>query len=353
MKIQVLSKLGLLLTMAMLLVNCKSSKKEVSTKQTEENSEYLVFLDKEEAAKQICQDATDGFFQSLTITDMSIQLKKEDMPATGGESKVLYQELLRSEMEDFTEDEKAFMEEVFAVAKMELDKINPNLMPSLIELIKTKTNHYGPDVYYTREDAIILPKNIFIEKSLDAQLPVMLHEIFHILSRYNETFKKEMYALIGFSKLEDELVMPKEVYERILTNPDGVRRDYIITLKDEAGKEQKALPLILSTKERYDPAMPTFFSYLSFDLFPLVQLSEKEVTLGLNSTGGSALSIGHNADFFKQIKDNTQYIIHPDEIMADNFMMAVIANKNGNYDGFSEEGKKLLMDVMEILKTFE
>lgn len=347
------AKITFILVFSVLLLNCKSSKNEAGPPEIRDAENYLVFLDKAAAEKQINQDKEDGFFESLTITDMSIQMKKNDMPNSGGESMDLYQNLLRSEMEDFTEEEKVFVKEVFAKAKSALDKINPKLLPERIELIKTKTNHYGPDVYYTREDAIILPNNIFEEPSVKAQMPVMLHEIFHILSRYNKDFREEMYRLIGFEHFTEDLVLPREVSDKILTNPDGVRRDYAIRLKDSKGTEQLALPLILSTKDRYQSSMPTFFSYLSFDLYPLIKVTENQVTLKLNSSGGSALSVEHNADFFNQIKDNTQYIIHPDEIMADNFMMAVIANDNDSYEGFSEEGTTLLKNVIEILKTFD
>ncbi|MDF1699257.1 MAG: hypothetical protein P1U56_25605 [Saprospiraceae bacterium] len=343
----------LFLFLSIVCIQCKSGKQDKSIEQSSSTKDYLVFLNKEEAVKQINQDRTDGFFESLSIADMSIQLKQQEMPASGGESKLLYQELLKSEMQDFSEQEEAFMQVVFDSTLAALNAINPNLMPERIELIKTKTNHYGPNVYYTREDAIILPDNIFLSPSLDAQMPVMLHEIFHILSRYNVDFREQMYGLIGFVPFEEELVLPKKISDRLLTNPDGVSTKYAIKLKNESGIEQLALPLILSTKDRYEPSMPIFFSYLSFDLFPLIKIAENEVTLGLNSKGESSLSIEHNADFFKQIKDNTQYIIHPDEIMADNFMMAVIASKNGNFDGFSEDGKKLLMDVINILKTFK
>ena len=338
---------------SVLFFQCKSGKQNPSVETPTAEKEYLHFLTKSEAEFQINQDATDGFFESISIADMSIQLKKSEMPESGGESKLLYQEMLKSEMENFTEVEKDFMHAVFDSAEYALNLINPKLMPKRIELIKTKINHYGPNVYYTREDAIILPDNIFTNPSLEAQMPVMLHEIFHILSRYNVEFREKMYKLIGFVPYEEDLVLPQEISKKLLTNPDGVSRRYAINLVDQSGKEQLALPLILSTKERYESSMPSFFSYLAFDLFPLVQISESEVTLGLNSKGESALSIEHNANFFEQIKDNTQYIIHPDEIMADNFMMAVIAHKNKSYEGFSEEGKKLLMEVIEILKTIE
>ncbi|MEE9439050.1 MAG: hypothetical protein V3V14_08630, partial [Saprospiraceae bacterium] len=242
---------------------------------------------------------------------------------------------------------------VFASAKEEIDFINPKLWPKNIDLYKTKTNYYGPSVYYTRENGIIIPENIFVEPSIEDQMPVMLHEIFHILSRYNDDFRNQMYALIGFYKFDEELILPPVIGNKKLSNPDGIRTDYAINLKNDKGEIQKALPLILSTKDRYTDAIPSFFSYLNFDLFPLINKGNNVVSIDVKNDGTSNLSLEHNADFFKQIKDNTQYIIHPDEIMADNFMMAIIAHKKGNYNGFSPEGKQLLIDVVKILKAFE
>ena len=348
-----INRIAFLAFMLIAVVGCKSNKKDVIKGVSSATNTGLEFLNKQEAEAKIVVDRTDDFFGSLSIADMSIQLRKPDMPSSGGESKQLYQAMLKDEMSDFKPEEKAFMQEVFISAKSAIDKINPQLYPDHIELIKTKTNHYGPDVYYTREDAIILPENIFEVSSVKAQMPIMLHEIFHLLSRYNDGFRDKMYALIGFEKFDEDLVLPKYVQDRLLTNPDGVRRDYAIKLTNQKGDVQRALPLILSKKERYDESMPSFFAYLNFDLFPLVKITENQVTLGLNQKGESSLSLEHNSDFFNLIKDNTQYIIHPDEILADNFMMAIIAHRDNDYSGFSEEGKKLLMDVIEILMSFE
>jgi hypothetical protein len=56
--------------------------------------------------------------------------------------------------------------------------------------------------------------------------------------------------------------------------------------------------------------------------------------------------------FFTKIKDNTQYIIHPDEIMADNFMFAVLAFSNDDYNRFSGTGKVLIKELLTILRKF-
>lgn len=333
------------------LVSCKQAKN--STVHTESIEDTLVFHDAKSAAQRIVFDKTDNYFDEITLTDISLQMKKSDVSEDRKTAVEAYKSFLQSEMLDFSEEDKAFMNEVFKKAKTYIDKINPKLYPEKIELYKTKTNHYGENVYYTRERGIIVPANIFKEKDVKAAMPIMLHEIFHILSRYYVDFRNKMYGLIGFEKYEEDLLIQKSISDLIMSNPDGMRRDYAIRLEDNQGKEQLAVPILVSTKSRYTPDMPSFFNYMQFDLYPIDKISKSQVTLGIKGDGSSALSTVHNADFFNKIKDNTQYIIHPDEILADNFMMAVIAKNNGNFDSFSDEGEALLKKVLDVLAKFD
>ena len=60
-------------------------------------------------------------------------------------------------------------------------------------------------------------------------------------------------------------------------------------------------------------------------------------------------------DFFKKIGDNTQYIIHPDEIIADNFFMMTLATQE--IDGFdmgkfSAKGKVLIREVEKAVREY-
>jgi hypothetical protein len=57
-------------------------------------------------------------------------------------------------------------------------------------------------------------------------------------------------------------------------------------------------------------------------------------------------------DFFRQIRDNTGYIIHPDEVLADNFSF-IMLDKDGAQASykFSKAGKELLNLIEKILKT--
>ncbi|MEY3421126.1 MAG: hypothetical protein RIR48_1415, partial [Bacteroidota bacterium] len=66
--------------------------------------------------------------------------------------------------------------------------------------------------------------------------------------------------------------------------------------------------------------------------------------------GNTTIPLKKTPIFFTKIKDNTQYIIHPDEIMADNFMLAVLAFSNNEFDRFSENGASLLFDLLRVLQ---
>jgi hypothetical protein len=65
----------------------------------------------------------------------------------------------------------------------------------------------------------------------------------------------------------------------------------------------------------------------------------------------STISMDTQPDFFKQIRDNTGYIIHPDEVLADNFSF-IMQELNGAKVSmqFSPAGKQLLKDIYTILK---
>ena len=103
-----------------------------------------------------------------------------------------------------------------------------------------------------------------------------------------------------------------------------------------------AIPLVYSKKSTFTTEMVSFFDYLQFDLF----------TIENNTIKNKVVAPEDSQAFFEKIKDNTQYIIHPDEIMADNFMLALDSHLDDDYDGFSQEGRTLIDDLLILLKAF-
>jgi hypothetical protein len=112
----------------------------------------------------------------------------------------------------------------------------------------------------------------------------------------------------------------------------------------------KAIPLITSKSKVYDPKKPNFFDYLHFDLYSLDNKGDHYMAKS-TTTGQTLLPMQSTPTFFTKIKDNTQYIIHPDEIMADNFMLALLAYDKNEYGKFSKDGKILIQKILNKLKT--
>lgn len=312
-------------------------------------SKLVVFKDSVEASTSIIHDDVDGFFNQISVIDMSIQMKKNFEDSSNSNIKEQFKGFLQQEVSDWKQTEKKQMNEVIQKAKKMLDSIHVDLFPSDLAFIKIKTNHYGNDVYYTRGKNILIPENIFSQYETEKQLPVMLHEIFHVISRYDVQKREDLYALIGFEKLDKSPLLNESLAKKILTNPDGVNMNYAIRLEQDNKTTILALPIISSKFSKYKDNVQTFFEYLDFDIYALNQRDGKWTVLTDEKTK-TTLPLSATPSFFTKIKDNTQYIIHPDEIMADNFMLAVLAHHKNDFRKFSPEGKNLIYQVLSILK---
>lgn len=326
------------------MMACRSNKSQVSNAS---DTAVVTYLDSTEAAKAIVDDDVDGFFDNISIVDMAIQLKTEKPFSNRATALKEYKDYLRTQVLPWTDTDKILMNEIFDSIKAQVVRVNPKLMPKDIRLIKIKTTHYGEDVYYTRGNNIMIPENALQRQGAKQMLePVMIHEVFHLISRYDEALREKLYALIGFFPHGIDLDIPNAISDRWLTNPDGVSTDYYIQLTD-GDKTAKALCLILSNKDKFTAANPTFFSYLQFDLF---EIDEENKTIKHGKNLSTTLTDGMMPGFFEQIKDNTQYIIHPDEIISDNFIYAVTRSNVTDSKRFSEEGSDLVNKIYKVLQ---
>lgn len=315
-------------------------------------SDFVVFLDSTDASTAIIHKDVEKYFESVRPIDMSIQMKKPDPGNTNEVNLQLFKKFISTEVSDWNEGEKKIMTKTMAEVRRLLKNMNPAIMPD-IQLVKIKTNHYGKDVYYTRGNLICISENIFDGYNEEIQLPIMIHEVFHILSKNHPALRDTLYSLIGFEKLSSEPLLPKVLLDKLLTNPDGVTKQYVISLPDPNNTNQTiwALPLITSRKSSWEASVPSFFEYLEFDLYPVVKLGNSLV-VGVDVLGKTTLPVTATPVFFTKIKDNTRYIIHPEEIIADNFMLAVLAKDKKDYKKFSTEGKKLIESLTTIVERY-
>jgi hypothetical protein len=187
-------------------------------------------------------------------------------------------------------------------------------LPKDILVIRTTGREEG-GAPYTRGHSIVLPDSVLADPNQDL-VKVVSHETFHILSRNSDVLRANAYRVIGFTLCPD-FRFPPDLADRRITNPDAPRNDHWIEVQYR-GTSVRAIPILYARTPKYDPTKGgEFFDYLQF-------------RLALISPGVGPESEARFVDvrevqgFFEQVGRNTDYIIHPEEILADNFALLFV-----------------------------
>jgi hypothetical protein len=260
--------------------------------------------------------AKDDFIQRLSPFDRSARMKTDKAVSEG---ELL--EFIGKNVVDWTKEETQAVQAAIE-AMQPLFRDLPLSLPPTVQLIKTTGAEEG-NAAYTRGIAIVLPKSELGKNQKDLQ-KLICHELFHILSRQNPVLREELYGIIGFTKC-NEIKLPPELARRKLTNPDAPRNDHFVRLQI-GSHESPAVPVLLSSVETYDVKRGgEFFAYLQFQ-FLVVEKDRGSANFNAAFEGSSVKLVGMErvSGFMEQVGRNTEYIIHPEEILADNFALLVL-----------------------------
>lgn len=241
------------------------------------------------------------------------QWSRFDYEARLGRKGGTRQELIRfiaDQARDWNEEDKQRMQEAADTLNSHIKALNLSLtLPEEIRILKTTMAEEGGAGGYTRMDYIVVEEQIARMKPQQASY-LLAHELFHVLTRNNPDFREKMYKLIGFSIAPEEFEVPADLRDVVITNPDVNRFDSYARFRVK-GEERPCAMLIYANKP-YEGG--SFFNYLTIGLMPLKngkaeQKDGKTVVYGIRDA----------ENFFEQVGRNTDYIINPEEILAENF----------------------------------
>jgi len=193
-------------------------------------------------------------------------------------------------------------------------------LPPVIHFIQTTGREEG-NAPYTRGNAIIVPSGTVRRPS--TQLTGMLaHEVFHVLSRSNPALRDRLYAAIGFEPC-GEVRHPATLADRRITNPDAPINAHAIEVSMN-GERMHGVPILFSTSPTYDAERGgEFFAYLKFELLLVERTSNGGHRVLSDAAGPRWVPIEKVTGFHEKIGRNTGYILHPEEVLADNFALMV------------------------------
>ena len=263
----------------------------------------IVFLNKFEARRILTK--TDRFILSLSPFDRASRLKTES-PV----SQSTFLNFISKQTLDWGSFECTEVEAIMNSIISKLDKYSLKF-PKRISLIKTTGREEG-NAAYSRGNSIILPQS-FVNTPYTLK-NLLTHELFHIYSKNNPTKRSELYNQIGFFECP-ELEFPEELSTLKITNPDAP----IISCYLE-DNNLKVMPILYSNEPYNMRKRGEFFDYLEFRLLGVELNNESCIPLYKNGK----LQLFRSDDiqsYIQKIGLNTDYIIHPEEILAENFVL--------------------------------
>ena len=276
----------------------------------------------------------DDFVRQMSPFDRSARLKTDqNVPERQ------YLDFAGSNVLVWTGDEKQKINTAFDSVGTELESLCPPL-PRRIFLIKTTGKEEG-GAAYTRANAVIFPEND-LTAPVSSIRKTFCHELFHVISRFNPDLRGKLYAMIGFIPCGD-IELPPDLKSRKITNPDAPLNDHCIRLGVN-GIEHWTIPLLYSDTERYDTERGgEFFDYLRFGFLLVEPLHARPLYVDGKL---QLVNVQQVSGFYEQVGRNTGYIIHPEEILADNFALLVQRRQN-------LPSPDLIITMGDILKNYQ
>jgi len=277
-------------------------------------SDLIEFASVERANKLLQQE--DNFTNSWSQFDIDSRMHKPNS------SKADLLNYISTQIREWTPDEITKLASVFRTVDQKIKEQGFVIdFPNDIYFIKTTAEEEGGAGGYTRANYVVLQEAYVSQATTDDLINIVVHELFHVLTRRNPEFRKAMYNIIGF-KMMNEVEYPEKLSKYRITNPDAPQVDSYITLQVD-GQSKDCMMILYSNRDYVDGH---FFKYLNIGFLSLI--------------GGENKSIEYKADmpviysmedvsgFYDQVGRNTQYIIHPEEICADNFVYTILSKKD-------------------------
>ena len=251
--------------------------------------------------------ARDEYVQRLSPLERALKGKSE---AAVSEAEFLQR--LAATIQSWPESERAAVQAALDSLRPRLVELNLPL-PATVVFVRFTGGMEGNSPH-TRGNAVLLTEELL--KRPDLLPHLIAHELFHIASRHDKAWRNAMYATIGFMPIE-EVALPPPLASRKITNPDAPRIDVAIKVQTGQGSAW-VTPLLQATVDRYD-------AHQGGEFFKFMKLSWLEVARGEAVPARAQVrqpqlrETAELSGFVEQVGRNTGYIIHPEEILAENF----------------------------------
>src|SRR5690554_1805003 len=193
----------------------------------------IVFASQSEAQKLL--GTSDEYSKALTKFDIASRTH-----SAANTEEQNYLDVAAAQALEWQENEIAVLTILINNIKDKMEDLNLDLnIPQRINLIKSSTQEEGGAVSYTRMDYIVAGGEVTEH--------YIIHELFHLLTRYNPDKRDALYQTINFEK-SNRIEYPAAIVDRIITNPDAPFLDHTIKLTIN-GQQKEAVFILLASRD--------------------------------------------------------------------------------------------------------
>lgn len=288
-----------------------------------------------EKGKQLLMSNTE-YHDNFSKADLEYKLQKK------GATKEEYLEFAESKVMEFTEEEKKMIDKCMNYIEQIIVKEGYTL-PEIdtVNFVKTTMEEEGNAAAYTHKSDIYLGADAlktYLDAPEEEQIyfaALMLHELFHCITRNNPDFRSEIYKVINFNVTGTDFKISPQIKERMISNPDVANHDAYATFTIN-GEKKDCFVVYLTTKE-FENEGDAFFDNAQAHLIPV-------------DSPDTVYTTDEVEDFWDVFGKNTYYVIDPEECLADNFYCAFLINQ-GDFKDFKWESPEILEKISTILKA--
>ena len=292
------------------------------------------FADADEAATLLLGNR--DYYDNLTQNDLNYRLQKLD--ATLGELEAFAAEQTR----DYTDAEKARIGQAIDLIAAHCDEWGYTL-PPMDDIVFAKTTmreECNADAYTHGTQIYIGANRIQIILTVAAGDPAMqskfdaliAHELFHCLTRNHPGFRAAMYGILGFTVVDSDYEFAPEIRERMISNPDVEHHNAYASF-DINGTPTNCVALF-TTGKPFEKEGDSFFDDEATGLVPIDDMT-------------TMYTSDDAANFWDVFGRNTDYVVDPEETLADNFSFAMIYG----LDGKEYETPEIIQAIDRLLKA--
>jgi len=271
------------------------------------------FAGAEEAAELLLSNRT--YYEGLSQLDLDYRVQKR------GATLAELEAIVREETLDYTEAEAAAVDAAMAGIERICAERGYALPPTGdIVFAKTTMREECDAGAYTHGTQIYLGQTLLSYGTSESPMAqayfqeVVAHELFHCLTRNHPEFRRSMYAILGFTVVEEDYDFPPEIRARIISNPDVGHHNAYAAF--DIGGVKRACAVVFITRRAFEQPGDSFFDDMAVGLVPIDDLS-------------TMFDSGEAANFWDVFGRNTDYVIDPEETLADNFSFTIMYGPEG------------------------